>query len=151
MPQTAERKRQYARERRAHLGDALRSQYAAWRANNVDRLRENSTRRRIEKRAMCLVAAARIRARKRGLLFALTASDTAALQAVIDRGVCQVSGVALTLRGPRSATSPSLDRITPALGYIAGNVRIVCHALNAGMGDWGEADLRRIVEAWLRR
>lgn len=151
MPQTARRKREYAKERRARIRDRLCSQYAAWRGQNAERLRAASTQRRLTKRAMCLVAAARIRSRKKGILFALTDADTLALQAAIDRGVCQLSGVPLTLRGPRSATSPSLDRIVPALGYIGGNVRIVCHALNAGMGDWGEDELRRIAEAWLAR
>jgi hypothetical protein len=98
---------------------------------------------------MCLVAGARVRAREKQITFALSAVDIAALQTVIDAGRCQLSGVPLTLAGPRCATSPSLDRIVPALGYVSGNVRIVCHALNAGMGDWGEAELRRIAEAWV--
>ena len=60
-----------------------------------------------------------------------------------------LSGVALTLFGRQSATSPSLDRIQPQHGYVSGNVRIVCHALNAGMGNWGEEALFAIVSAWV--
>lgn len=149
MPQTPERKREYARERLARDGERIRSKGAEWRAKNRAHLMEKSRLRRLNQRAMCLVAAARIRARKKGIAFSLSSEETDRLQAVIDRGVCELSGVPFTLEGSRSATSPSLDRIIPYLGYIDGNVRVICHALNAGMGDWGEQELRRIVETWL--
>jgi len=149
MPQTAERRRQYGKELRLTQGPKLRARAADWRSRNREYLKVKNTKRRLEKRAMCLAAAARIRARKKGITFDLSSSDIGLLQAAINAGKCQVSGVALSLEGPRSATSPSLDRIEPGKGYVAGNVRIVCHALNAGMGDWGEAELKRIVAAWL--
>ena len=149
MPQTPERKRQYAKERLARKGDAIRAKQAEWRKANAEYLREKSTKRRLEKRAMCLVAAARVRARKKGVEFSLTAADIEQLQATISLGVCELSGVALTLFGRQSATSPSLDRIQPQHGYVSGNVRIVCHALNAGMGNWGEEALFAIVSAWV--
>lgn len=34
--------------------------------------------------------------------------------------------------------APSLDRISSRGGYTAGNVRLVCIAVNFGMGQWGE-------------
>lgn len=143
----AEKDRRY---RLAHA-DEVRARQAAWRDANAVQQKAKHTRRRLEKRAMCLVAAARVRARAKGVAFAITAADVAALQATIDAGRCEVSGVAFTLTGPRSATSPSLDRMTPARGYVSGNLRVVCHALNAGMGDWGEAELLRIARAWVIR
>jgi hypothetical protein len=149
MPRDLARKAAYAQERLARDGDKIRAKQAEWRKQNRDYLKEKNTRRRMEKRAMCLVAAARIRARKKGIVFSLGPGEVRVLQAMVDTGVCGISGVSLTLEGPRCATSPSLDRIEPHLGYVAGNVRIVCHALNAGMGDWGEGELRRIVEVWL--
>lgn len=149
MPQTPERKRQYAIDRRKRIGPKLREQNAEWRSKNRDNLKQKNTKRRLEKRAMCMVAAARIRARKRKIRFNLVAIDIAKLQATIDVGRCELSGVMLTLGGPRCATTPSLDRIIPKFGYVSGNVRIVCHALNVGMGDWGEDQLRVVVSAWL--
>lgn len=149
MPQTPERKAAYTKERRAKHGDAMRAKAAEWRDRNRDHLAAKSAARRITKRAMCLVAAARIRARRKGIAFALTDDDISKLQAVIDAGRCELSGVAFTLCGPRSATSPSLDRRNPRLGYVGGNVRVVCHALNAGMGDWGDAALLNIARAWV--
>lgn len=151
MPQTPARKRQYAIERYAVHGSKLRAKNAEWRDNNRDHLRKKSINRRLEKRAMCMVAAARIRARKKKIPFALSITDIEQLQATIDVGLCELSGARMTLGGPRCATTPSLDRIRPAKGYVPGNVRIVCHALNAGMGDWGEDQLRVIVAAWLTR
>lgn len=151
MPQTIERKKEYAKERRQKIGHFLRKKESAWRAENHSHVLARHKERRKNKRAMCLVSAARIRARKKGIPFELTGDEIAKLQMAIDVGVCELSGVPFTLTGPRSATSPSLDRIFPALGYVPGNVRVVCHALNAGMGDWGENELRRIVEYWVRR
>lgn len=149
MAQSAERKREYMQERWKRQREQLRSQGAAWRDANRDRLKQIGANRRLTKRAMCLVASARTRARKRGLSFSLTEADIAHFQDTIDKGHCELSGVAFTLVGGRSATSPSLDRIVPSLGYVSGNVRVVCHALNAGMGDWGENELLRIVQTWL--
>ncbi len=154
MPQTVERKREYAREyakRRLEIlgAEVIYAKQAEWREKNRPYLQEKSRKRRRAKRAMCLVAAACIRARKKGIVFTLDATDIAALQAVIDVGRCELSGAFFTLDGPRMATSPSLDRIEPDKGYVRGNVRIICHALNAALGDWGEAELRRIVTAWV--
>lgn len=140
----AEKDRRY----RLKNEDKRKAYQAQWRLENAEHLKQRAARRRLLKRAMCLVAAARVRARRKSIEFMLGDADIELLQAAIDRGICEVSGVALTLTGPRSATSPSLDRIKPELGYVAGNIRIVCHALNAGMGDWGEDELLRIVEAW---
>jgi len=149
MPQTPERKRQYYLERKAVNGDHMRAVQAVWRDQNRETLRKKHALRREKSRAKCLVAAARVRARKSGVPFTLTDADVARLQSTIDAGRCEISGVAFTLKGPRSATSPSLDRRVPALGYVPENVRVVCHALNAGMGDWGEDDLLRVVRAWV--
>jgi len=149
VPHSPKRKKEYAKERWAANKDVLKVKQAAWRDLNRPRLRLNSRERRRSKRAMCLVAAARVRARRTGTVFALSPTDIDALQSVIDLGRCELSGVELTLDGGRLATSPSLDRVVPSLGYVTGNVRIVCHALNAGMGNWGQDALRRIVEIWL--
>lgn len=150
MPQTPERKRQYYLERKARKGAEMKAVSAKWREQNRDRLKVANRQRRFEKRAKCLVAAARVRARRKNVTFDISDAEIKRLQSVIDIGLCEISGVELTLVGPRSATSPSLDRIKPELGYVAGNIRIVCHALNAAMGDWGEDELRRIVTRWLK-
>jgi hypothetical protein len=41
---------------------------------------------------------------------------------------------------------PSLDRISPQLGYVPGNVRIVCNMVNSAMNVWGARALHRMVD-----
>lgn len=149
MPQTPERKRQYYLERKSRKGSEMRAVAAAWRDANRGHLRAQNRKRRLNKRAMCLMAAGRVRARRKGILFELTVEDLSRLQAVIDAGKCELSGVAFTLEGPRCATSPSLDRKDSSRGYVSDNVRVICHALNAALGDWGEEALRPIMLGWI--
>ena len=150
MPQTPERKRQYARERREKLRDRLNQKSAEWRLQNRDQVNERNRQRRLSKRAMCLVAAARIRSRNKGIPFSLNELDVCLLQQAIDTGLCQLSGIPFNLERGRCATSPSLDRIDPKLGYISGNVRVVCHAINAALGDWGVEETLRIMREFVR-
>jgi hypothetical protein len=42
---------------------------------------------------------------------------------------------------------PSLDRITPALGYVDGNLRVVCNIVNSAMNEWGTEALRELIAA----
>ncbi len=58
-------------------------------------------------------------------------------------GLCAVSGVRFRLDEfagvlVKHPFAPSLDRISSLRGYIPGNVRLVCIAVNFGMGQWGE-------------
>lgn len=122
----------------------------AWRQKNAARVRAKEAKRRLEKRAMCLVATARTRARLRSLDFDLDA-HTAALQKRIDAGCCELSGVRFDLSPGRKAFSPSLDRIDPKQGYLFKNIRVVCHAMNVSLGDWGTETLAEIMCAWLSR
>lgn len=47
--------------------------------------------------------------------------------------------------------APSLDRITPGLGYVAANVRIVCTIVNFAMNVWGQDALEHLVRFWKRK
>lgn len=123
---------------------------ANWRLENADHIKARAAKRRIEKRAMCLIAAARVRSRKRGIEFALDGFATE-LQRRIDNGHCELSGVAFDMSPGRKPTSPSLDRRDPTRGYVPDNVRVICHALNTALGDWGEGPLAEIVTAWLTK
>lgn len=133
------------REKNAEKRHAYQAQ---WRADNVERIRARDAKRRLTKRAQCLINAARTRSRVKGLVFALDGFESA-LQARIDAGRCELSGVLFDPSPGRKANSPSLDRIEPAAGYVPGNVRVICHALNAALGDWGEDALAPIMAGWL--
>jgi hypothetical protein len=67
---------------------------------------------------------ARKRAKDRGLPFTL------AKESIFVPKTCPALGLAIELRGRRSACSPSLDRIIPDLGYVPGNVRVVSDRAN---------------------
>jgi hypothetical protein len=146
MSERVEKDRRY----RQKNSDKRKAYQAQWRLDNSEHLKRRAADRRATKRAMCLIASARVRARKRGVAFDLH-EHIAELQARIDAGRCEVTGIDLDLTPGRSFASPSIDRIDPAGGYVFGNVRITCHAINAALGDWGEAALARIVVSWLQQ
>lgn len=120
---------------------------AKWRLENAEHLKRRAAKRRLEKRAMCLIAAARVRSRAKNITFELDGFADE-LQRRIDVGFCELSGARFDLSPGRKARSPSLDRINPKLGYVPTNVRVICHALNAALGDWGETELNIILKAW---
>ena len=120
---------------------------AEWRLENAEYLKQKGAKRRLEKRAMCLIAAARVRSRAKNITYDLDGFADE-LQSRIDAGFCELSGARFDLSPGRKARSPSLDRIRPELGYVPTNVRVICHALNAALGDWGEDELHVILNAW---
>lgn len=62
---------------------------------------------------------------------------------------CAVSGIAFDLHRPipraPAPFSPSIDRIDSERGYEAGNVRLVCNAINLLMNVWGDKVFDRIA------
>lgn len=112
---------------------------SARRRSSVTKEKEAEYQRKYRRthRAKDLIRHARERSTLRGLPFDLD-HHTQEVQARISRGACEVTGLPLNLDGGRTWDSPSLDRIVPAAGYLYENIRIVCHAVNGAMGDWGE-------------
>lgn len=140
----------YEKAYRAENAHRKAAYAAKWRLENAEHLKRRGAKRRLEKRAMCLIAAARVRSRNKGILFALDGfSDE--LQRRIDAGFCELSGVAFDMSPGRKPTSPSLDRLDASKGYTKDNVRVICHALNVALGDWGEEQLAPIVVGWMQR
>jgi hypothetical protein len=65
---------------------------------------------------------------------------------------CAVSGVLLEPPSRKQRPfAPSIDRIVPALGYVPGNVRVVCQIVNVAMNAWGLEALQTLVAAMARR
>jgi len=106
----------------------------------------------LNNRASNLVCKARIRARKWDLPFDLH-HHIDDLQQRINKGSCELTGYPLDLGPAKGRTriynAPSIDRIVPEKGYVYDNVRVVCFAANAAMGDWGEDKIRDIMRHWL--
>lgn len=94
-----------------------------------------------------MIERARYKMRKKGVPMRLGIND---LREIVARcnGCCEVTGRPLEDSGP---FRPSLDRIEPKLGYVPGNVRIVCLVTNTAMLHYGEAAFAEIAIAYCRR
>jgi hypothetical protein len=110
--------------------------------------------RPIESWAKDLMRSCRKRQRKNGIEVAVTLADVERLL-MDSNGVCAVTGIpfddAQIGQFRRRPFAPSLDRIECSKGYVPGNLRVVCVAVNYAMSDWGEDVLRRIAEAFYVR
>jgi hypothetical protein len=85
------------------------------------------------------------RAKKRGLAFDLTVEDLPMPKR------CPIFGIQLQYhQGKFQDTSPSIDRINPAKGYVKGNVQIVSYKANRIKGPYTLKELKKIV-AFLER
>lgn len=124
------------------------SQLAWYHANRAKVAAQKANSYRTQ-RAQHLVWEARRRAARKGVPFDLDVEAIGRLQAVIDAGVCEVSGARLNLDGGMYA--PSLDRIDPQAGYVPGNVRVVARWLNAAMGEWGADAITAACLEWASR
>jgi len=103
-------------------------------------MRDYMRRRRLELPTQPLVERARKRAATRGLEFSISRED------IIVPATCPVLGIRLTIGGKRSASSPSLDRIDPAAGYVPGNIRVISDRANRLKGARSLAALERLAK-----
>lgn len=96
---------------------------------------------------------AQSRAKRSGLQFELTFEAVRKMSSDQDDR-CAVSRISFGKRRFEEAFvqypfSPSLDRVNCSQGYIASNVRLVCTAVNFGLGQWGEEVFRTIARSTL--
>jgi len=138
----------------------------SWRAKSKEKLRkarwirspkakEYARRYRAERRAEYLVAEVRRRSARKGIPFDLD-KHVQEINARIKLGLCELTGYPmnaspLTVKYERRADAPSIDRIDPDGGYLYGNIRIVCLAMNTALGPWGEDAFLPIAKAWIAR
>lgn len=106
-------------------------------------------------RYLChLVAQARCRARATRTEFALVRADARALYDA-QAGLCAITRVPMTFDRSESRhvhpTNVSLDRLNPNVGYVAGNVQLVCFVINMMKGEMPMDELttwcRRVLDA----
>ncbi len=89
-----------------------------------------------------LASRSRHRARRSGFLHNLP-DDAGERLFQWQKGLCAISGLPFSLTEfanvlVRHPFAPSLDWISSRGGYTADNVRLVCIAVNFGMGQWGD-------------
>lgn len=84
--------------------------------------------------------------RRRALAFSITLGDVLGLWES-QGGQCPVTGIAMRITTDRTDFSkPSIDRIDSAVGYITGNVRLVCKWANYAKNSLSDQELI----AWCR-
>lgn len=88
-----------------------------------------------------MVRAAKARATKAGVPFALSPEDITLPQ------TCPVLGIPIIV-GQSQATdnSPSLDRVVPLLGYVKGNVLVISNRANRIKNDATPTELRQVAD-----
>lgn len=92
---------------------------------------------------------ARSRARADGYEFSLTTSELRALYEKAD-GVCSITGLPFELHRTGHFTRAgtlSLDRIDSSRPYELSNLRLVRWHTNAAIGQFGDAEFDRLVDA----
>jgi hypothetical protein len=102
-----------------------------------------------------LQANAKNRARKARMAFSLRPGAASTLYDQ-QGGYCAVSGIKFNLeRFPDALVkhpfAPSIDRKLSSGGYTEDNVRLVCVAVNFGMGQWGEEGYMTLARAAVAR
>lgn len=94
------------------------------------------------------------RARKGGWPFTITKEELALLFRMSD-GRCAVTALPFSYERKagwkKAPFAPTVDRIDRDRGYTFSNCRIVCHAVNVGMNEWGEEVFRTVAAALANR
>lgn len=146
--------REYSKEyRKDPVRKAARdAQIREWCKANPESRARSFAKYRLTRRGAALVAQVKKRAKLKGLDFDLDA-HVHDIQARIDAGVCEMTGVPFDLTPPQGShrrfNAPSLDRIDPKKGYTYDNVRVVLCLVNIALNDWGEDVLRDVMQRWL--
>jgi hypothetical protein len=107
------------------------------RSCNAAYMRQYMRQRRLETPGKVLWQRAKRRARECGVKFSITPAD------ITLPSVCPALGIPIRTGRKRSNSSPSLDRIVPAKGYVRGNVRVISDRANRLKSDLSPAELRK--------
>lgn len=92
---------------------------------------------------------ARGRAKADGLEFSITADDVKNM-ITAQKAKCALSGVAFSFEqsgNGKRPFAPSIDRINPAIGYVLGNIRIVCQMANIARNSFTDDEFYTMCRA----
>ncbi len=122
-----------------------RTYHAKWVKANHEKWRRYRHSHQLKNPEKYLLANAKMRAKKKGLVFEIDVSD------IIIPETCPILGIPLffkPLTNKRHTTpnSPSLDRITNSLGYVKGNVQVISWRANSLKKDATAEELRLVAD-----
>jgi hypothetical protein len=110
-------------------------------SKNITREREkrrvNSENFRKEKPKARMLSGAKQRAKKSSIPFNISLED------IPDWDVCPVLGISMETR---TKYAPSLDKISPQLGYIKGNIQVISRMANTMKQDATQEELERFAK-----
>ncbi len=137
MPQkTKEGQREYYQDNKARMAAYARKR----RKENPARERDRQMKYREVNVARYLWQSAKDRARRYGVAFDLEPSD------VVVPAVCPVFGTPFILGHPQQAAS--IDRLIPSLGYVRGNIVVICRLANSIKFTATSAEVNQVAR-WL--
>lgn len=101
-----------------------------------------------------LLGMAKHRANKQNIPFDITIDDLIYLWDK-NNGCCELTKTPFNLRPPSNGNScnwdaPSVDKIKPSLGYVRGNIRLICYQVNMSLGEYGQEQLYNLCRALLQ-
>lgn len=145
-------------DRRVSTGQCIKC--ASQRAKNFllihpERRKETKERHRVKRSqnmklwATHVIGTIRARSIKQKIPFNLTPEDI--ISVIPKDRLCPALGIPLnwSSRGGISRNSPSIDRIVPSLGYIAGNIAIISHKANSMKQDAVDSNELRLLANWM--
>lgn len=113
--------------------------------NNKDRISKVTKDRHEKDPRVRMLTAARFRAKQNDLPFDLTLND---IEIPTHCPILNIELRSVLGKGPK-ASSPSLDKLIPELGYVKGNVNVISHRANTLKGDATVAELESLAQ-WIR-
>ena len=119
-------------------------------SKNKDKLNQRNREWGKSNRGYLMVQGAKRRAKASNLDFNLD-QHKEEIQARVDKGYCEMTGIPFNLKGGRMWDTPSIDRINPERGYVYENIRIVCRAMNCMLGNWGANVMEKVFTAYMER
>lgn len=115
------------------------------------RKRKEENKRKLAFRAAILMTSVGQRCRKSNLPMEI---DVPWVHAILEKGVCEVSGMAFDFGNHpstrRNPLGPSIDQIVAGEGYTLANSRVVLTALNLALCEWGVDTYVQIAQEVLR-
>lgn len=151
------KKSQQAKKHYQQNKDDVSRRNKEWREKNKDKLREYEKsdfrkqkskewreRKRAEDRFRFVWYAAKRRAKTADVAFTISKQDI--IDIFPSDGKCPMLGIQLQFNNKISQdNSPSLDRVIPELGYVAGNIQLISYRANRIKNDATLEELKMIV------